>query len=84
LRVNGIDPAKIPAGLNVPSGPSYWRLILWLLSLGQNLPMRAIPDATELYLKWSSAMSGHDRLTILQQWLYRWLTQVETAIGPGG
>ena len=34
----GVDPAIIPASLNVPSGPSWHRLIAWLLSLGEALP----------------------------------------------
>ncbi len=76
----GIDPAMIPSTLNVPSGPSWQRLILWLLSLGQNLPGAAIPDVVDLYTAWSSGMLGLDPLTpSLLQWLYQWLTEIETA-----
>ena len=70
----------IPASLNVPSGPSWYRLIRWLLSLGQSLPVAAIPDVVDLYTAWSIGMLGHDPLTpLLLQWLYRWLTEIETA-----
>ncbi|MCZ6780740.1 MAG: hypothetical protein O7C73_03740 [Nitrospirae bacterium] len=76
----GVDPATIPGSLNVPSGPSWHRLILWLLSLGQTLPVGAIPDVVDLYTAWSSGMLGHDPLTpLLMQWLYRWLTEIEAA-----
>lgn len=81
----GIDPAMIPAGLNVPSGASYLRLIMWLLGLGQNLPVKAIPDIVELYTGWSGAMLGRDALTpMILQWLFHWLTQVEAVNGPYG
>jgi len=74
----GIDPAMIPGSLNVPSGPSWQRLILWLLSLGQNLPVAAIPDVVDLYTAWSGGMLGQDPLTpLLMHWLYRWLTEIE-------
>ena len=74
----GVDPATIPASLNVPSGPSWHRLIRWLLSLGQSLPVAAIPDVVDLYTAWSSGMLGHDPLTpLLMQWLHRWLIEIE-------
>ena len=76
----GVDPATIPASLNVPSGPSWYRLIIWLLSLGEGLPAAAIPDVVDLYTAWSSGMLGLDPLTpLLLQRLYHWLTEIETA-----
>jgi hypothetical protein len=76
----GIDPAIIPASLNIPSGPSWQRLILWLLSLEQNLPVAAIPEVVDLYTAWSSGMLGQDPLTpLLMHRLYRWLTEIEAA-----
>jgi hypothetical protein len=74
----GVDPAKIPPGLHVPSGPSWHRLIRWLLSLGKNLPAAAIPDVLDLYRAWSMGMLGRDPLTpSLLQWEYKWLTDIE-------
>ncbi|MDI6739233.1 MAG: hypothetical protein QME74_02600 [Candidatus Edwardsbacteria bacterium] len=76
----GIDPATIPAGLNLPSGPSWYRLICWLLGLGETLPVAAIPDVVELYTAWSGGTLGSDPLTpLLLHWLYRWLIEIETA-----
>jgi hypothetical protein len=76
----GVDPKYIPANLNVPSGPSWSRLILWLLTLGESLPAAVIPDVTDLYIAWSFGTLGQDPLTpLLVQWLYRWLMEIETA-----
>lgn len=75
-----VDPAMIPASLNVPSGPSWNRLIRWLLSLGESLPVPAIPDVVDLYTAWSIGMGGVDPLTpLLLPSLYHWLIEIETA-----
>ena len=75
----GFDPKLIPANLNVPSGPSWSRLILWLLALGDSLPAAAIPDVVDLYNAWSMGMLGQDPLTpLLVPWLYRWLMEIES------
>ena len=73
-----------PAGMNVPSGPSWYRLILWLLGLGENLPAAAIRDVVNLYTAWSRGMLGRDPLTpTLLHWLFYWLRQIETARDAG-
>ena len=75
----GVDPATIPPSINVPNGPSCYRLIVWLLSLGQSLPVTAIPDVVDLYIMWPIRMRGLDSLTpSLLQWQYRWLIEIET------
>jgi GNAT superfamily N-acetyltransferase len=76
----GFDPKLIPANLNVPSGPSWSRLILWLLALGDSLPVAAIPDVVDLYIDWSTAMLGQDAVArLLVSWLYKWLMEIEGA-----
>ncbi len=76
----GVDASAIPASLNVPSGPSWPRLIHWLLKLGQALPVASIPDVVDLYTAWPLGTLGHDPLTpLLMQRLHRWLTMIETA-----
>jgi hypothetical protein len=68
----GIDTNAIPVNVNVPNGPSWSRLILWLLALGESLPAAAIPDVVDLYNAWSIAMLGQDPITpLLVPWLYR-------------
>ena len=75
----GVDPSVIPSSLNVPSGQSWYRLILWLLALGEDLPAAAIPDVVDLYTSWSGGMIGLDPLTPkLLTWLHHWLTEIET------
>lgn len=76
----GVDATLIPQSLNIPSGPSWYRLIAWLLSLGESLPVATIPDVVDLYTTWSSGMLGHDLLTPrLVPSLYQWLIEIETA-----
>jgi hypothetical protein len=76
----GFDPKLIPANLNVPSGPSWSRLILWLLALGDSLPVAAIPDVVDFYIDWSTGMLGQDPLTQFSvPWLYQWLMEIEGA-----
>jgi hypothetical protein len=74
----GFDPAKIPPGINVPSGPSWSRLIRWLLIVSPSLPVAVIPDVVKLYGDWSLGMMGVDPLTpLLLRQLYRWLMDIE-------
>ena len=76
----GIDASIIPKSLNVPKGPSWYRLIFWLLRVGEHLPKAAIPDTVDLYSRWSMGALGLDPITPeLQKQLYRWLTEIETA-----
>lgn len=75
----GVDTAAIPENFNVPSNPSWRRLISWVLSLGQKLPAAAIPDVVDFYTEWSGGMFGQDPLTpLLMECFYRWLTEIET------
>jgi hypothetical protein len=76
----GVDPSLIPPHLNTPRGPSWSRLIMWLLRLGEGLPAAAIPDAVDLYTEWSVSALGADPLTpLLLPWLHQWLNEIEAA-----
>jgi hypothetical protein len=76
----GFDPKLIPANINVPKGPSWSRLILWLMSLGKSLPAMAIPDVVDLSNTWMISSLGHDPLTPpILRWLHRCLTEIEEA-----
>lgn len=80
LATFGADASQIPAPLSVPTGPSWHRLILWLLALGEKLPAAAIPDVADFYTAWSSGMVGLDPLTpTLLKWLHRWLIEIENS-----
>jgi hypothetical protein len=79
LIAAGVDPALVPESFNIPRG-SWYRLIVWLLSLGDKFPAVAIPDVSDLYMAWSLGMWGRDFLTpVLLSWLYRWLKEIELA-----
>ena len=81
LTSAGVDPKLIPSHLNVPNSPSWARLIVWLLSLGELLPPAAVPDVADLYGTWPMGTLGHDPLTpLVVQWLYRWLVEIETVV----
>lgn len=80
LEALGADPAMVPTGFHVPSGPSWPRLIRWLLSLGDSVPVTAIPEVVGCYTAWFIVMGGHDPLTpLMVPSLYRWLIEIETA-----
>lgn len=76
----GVDPAAVPPHINTPHGPAWFRLIMWLLALGDRLPSAAIPDVVGLYFDWSLSIWGRDPLTpLLLPWLHRWLSAIEDA-----
>lgn len=76
----GVDAAAVPPSIHVPSGPSWHRLIGWLLNQEEHLPAAAIPDVVDLYSAWPFGMLGLDPLTpVLLRQLYHWLTKIETA-----
>jgi hypothetical protein len=75
----GITSKLIPASLNLPIGPAWLPLIVWLLSLGAQLPTSAIPEVVDLYSGWSMGFLGHDAITpILLRYLYDWVTEIES------
>ncbi|MEZ5933228.1 MAG: ATP-binding protein [Alphaproteobacteria bacterium] len=78
LARTGIDSDLSLVGLTRPNGPSWSRLILWLLAIDEKLPAAAIPDVVDLYHSWSIGMMGADRLTpMVLRWIYRWLFEIE-------
>jgi hypothetical protein len=48
------DPAylKITEGFYIPAGPSWARLIRWLLTAAEYLPIPAIPEVAKLFGSW--------------------------------
>ncbi len=76
---SGVDPSKIPAGIMIPAGPSWGRLIWWLLKTGTGIPAPAILDVVSLYTNWSVVFGGNDPFTpSMVQWFYYWLSQIDT------
>jgi len=76
----GLDVSLMPDSLTVPSGPSWLRLIAWLLKLDDKIPGGSIPAVVDLFTSWSVGMLGFDNITPhLLRRLYRWLTTIEAA-----
>lgn len=74
----GIDPALIPASINVPRGPTWTTLIIWLLSLGDNVPNEAVPETVQLYAAFSVGTLGATDITpFTTRQIYRWLRLME-------
>ena len=74
----GVDPALIPASINVPRGPAWIALIIWLLSIGDSVPNEAVPEIVELYTSFSIGTLGVTDITPLTtRQIYRWLRLME-------
>ena len=74
----GIDPALIPASVNIPHGPAWTTLIIWLLRVGDGIPKEAIPEIVQLYTVFSIGTFGTSYLTpFTTRQIYRWLRLAE-------
>lgn len=74
----GVDPALIPASINVPRGPAWIALIIWLLSIGDSVPNEAVPEIVELYTGFSIGTLGVTDITpFTTRQIYRWLRLME-------
>ena len=81
IAAPGIDPSTVPERLHVPGSPSWFRLIHWLLGLGQSLPSAAIPEVADLYAGW--CFLGENQLTPkLVSCFHLWLSEIESARYP--
>lgn len=74
----GIDPTLIPASINAPRGPTWTTLIIWLLSVGDNVPNEAVPEIVQLYAAFSVGTLGATDITpFTTRQIYRWLRLME-------
>lgn len=74
----GLDPALIPGSLNIPRGPAWTTLIIWLLSVGDNVPNEAIPEIVQVYTAFSVGTLGATDITpFTTRKIYRWLRLME-------
>ena len=78
FATTGVDPALIPASLNIPRGPAWTTLIIWLLSIGDSVPNEAVPETVELYTGFSVGTLGVTDITpFTTRQIYRWLRLME-------
>lgn len=74
----GVDPALIPASINVPRGQAWVALIIWLLSIGDRVPNEAVPEIVDLYTGFSLGTLGITDITpFTTRQIYRWLRLME-------
>ncbi len=65
---------------NIPSGPSWQRLLDWVCANMSDIPASAHPDISDLFLDWSVGLLGYDfRVGVLTKWQFYWLNQIENA-----
>lgn len=74
----GIDLDFIPVSMNVPRGQAWATLIIWLLSVGDNVPNEAIPEIVQLYTAFSIGTLGLTDITpFTTRRIYSWLRLME-------
>lgn len=80
LLVNqGVPKQLIPPGFHIPIGPSWNRVITWLLTVDQKLPGEAILQVIKLYITWCEGRLGKgSNIPLVLKSLYRWLIEIET------
>jgi hypothetical protein len=77
----GIDSQNSPAGINIPVGPSWARLITWLLRMGFGVPAPAVPEVVSLYLNWSIIWGRIAPFTPhIVDCFYYWLSQIDSSL----
>lgn len=75
----GVEPSRIPAGMVVPSGVSWYQLAVWCVANGSRLPNGVVPDAIDLLGRWCAAFLGRDALSPeIVTLFHTWLVQSET------
>ena len=71
LAGSGITVPETARGLHIPWGPSWTRLILWMLALGDDLPEAVTEDAAEFFTASCVGVFNHRELnSLLAHWYY--------------
>lgn len=72
----GQTATEAMARIAVPSGPSWNRLTVWLLTLGDRLASKATPDVVTLWARWLQFTSGRGRSSAaIVRRFHAWLAQ---------
>lgn len=82
LPIPGVDPEAIPEGFNIPSGPAWPHLIVWVLSQGSSFPHKALPEVVELCISWCSLgllVPGETLTPLVLRQFKLWLVEIESA-----
>lgn len=79
----GVPAGAITGDFRMPSGPSWSRLLMWLLAADSTLPPTLIPDVVQFYVAWATATLGRDALTpMIVEQLYGWLSEIRQSRRP--
>jgi hypothetical protein len=74
----GVNLPDEIAGLSIPIGPTWRRLVVWILGLKDRLPANVIPNVAELYTSYASAALMFDPIVPdLVAQLHAWLMEIE-------
>ena len=78
LAGSSIAVPEAAAGLHIPSGPSWTRLILWMLALGDDLPEAVTEDAADFFTaSCVGVFDQRDLSGLLAHWFYRRLEGID-------
>jgi hypothetical protein len=74
----GVDAATLPSELRTPVGPSWSRLMGWLLFSLDKISVPIGPDLVRFFRLWLVAFGGRDAYApLIVQTLYDWLSDLE-------
>jgi hypothetical protein len=74
---------SVPAGMIVPVGPTWARLVFWIVDHTDSLPPALIPDILQLFQCWLLVTQHWGALnTPIVERLYLWLTEFEQSLQP--
>jgi hypothetical protein len=78
LVAMGVDVSKIPADFRTPTGPSWMRLLGWLLVRLDQISAPIGPDVLRFFRLWLTATGGRDAYApLVVQTIYGWLLGLE-------
>ena len=78
LIAMGVDASKMPADYRTPTGPSWMRLLGWLLVRLDQISAPLGPDILRFFRHWLAATGGRDAYApLIVQTIYGWLLGLE-------
>ncbi len=77
----GVDASAVPETFNLPSGPAWYHLALWLLQQRAALPAAAMPEVVDFLVGWLSVgVIFPDPLNVKVLAAFKdWLIEIETS-----
>lgn len=77
--VYDVEPSRIPKDLKVFSSLTPSRLVLWLITVNNQLPECVIIDTIDIYIQWCYSFLGKSTYTsFILEIFYKWLIEIKT------